>query len=166
MLLTERGELRVTDFGIAKHKKNPEDKGEVISIPMGAKHLTATITGTELGTPEYSAPEQWGQAGEADARADIYALGGVLFELCCGRRPFDKRHDQEHPYVLIGRHLFTPVPDPRIFNKEIPETLAELIVQCLAKAPHDRASSMASVSQAEAYRGLTLPVTNPGHENF
>ena len=77
----------------------------------------------------------------------LYALGGVLFELCCGRRPYDDGRQRIPPYALIGRHLFTPVPDPRQFNKQIPSFLAELIVACLAKEPEQRPSSMAELRE-------------------
>jgi WD40 repeat protein/serine/threonine protein kinase len=143
MLLTKSGELLVTDFGIVKRGGGIEIEEEEVNQPSSLEGATITITGSELGTPEYGAPEQWGKAKQADTRADIYALGGVLFELCCGRRPFDERGHREPPHVLIGRHLSTPPPDPRKFNKDIPDDLAEIILRCLAKKPEERPNSMA-----------------------
>jgi len=96
--------------------------------------------GSSLGTPEYGAPEQWGEAKQVDARADIYALGILLFELCVGRRPFDDGSHSEPVHVLIGRHLSTPAPDARELNQAVPEVLASLIAKCLAKKPGDRPS--------------------------
>ena len=142
MLLTEAGELRVTDFGIAKRGSEPElEEGDAGASERGAQ-ATMTMTGSELGTPEYGAPEQWGKARHADVRADIYALGGVLFELCCGRRPFDDNVHREPAHVLIGRHLSVPAPDPRKFNPKLPPELGEIILTCLAKDPEKRPISM------------------------
>jgi serine/threonine protein kinase len=143
LLLTQKGDLRVTDFGIAKCQGEIDVEGKIVAVSSDGAAHTVTITGVDLGTPEYGAPEQWGEAKHADIRADIYALGGVLFELCCGRRPFDDGIHREQPGVLIGRHLFTLAPDPRQFNKDVPLELSELILQCLAKTPDGRPNSMA-----------------------
>jgi len=147
MLLTKEGELRMADFGIVKREGSEVVEEKTITVSSGGRQHTATITGSDLGTPEYGAPEQWGEARHADVRADIYALGGVLFELCCGRRAFDDPFRKEQQHVLIGRHLFTPAPDPRKFNKGLPKDLAELIFQCLAKEPNDRPNSMAELRE-------------------
>ncbi|GAK57023.1 serine/threonine protein kinase with WD40 repeats [Candidatus Vecturithrix granuli] len=147
LLLTPSGELRVTDFGIAKRAGNfmPEDNRVIMSSE--GKQATVTTTEAGLGTPEYAAPEQWTTAKHTDARADIYALGGIAFQLCCGRRPYDDGRQKIPPYALIGRHLFTPVTDPRQFNQHIPSLLAELIMTCLAKAPDQRPSSMSELRE-------------------
>jgi WD40 repeat protein/serine/threonine protein kinase len=145
MLLTENGQLLVTDFGIAKRGDSLDlESGQAAQehhYVKGSQHTT-TMTGSELGTPEYGAPEQWGKARYADARADIYGLGVVLFELCCGRRPFDDGSHTEPAHVLIGRHLSMPAPDPRAFNADVPKNLAGLILRCLAKNPDKRPESM------------------------
>ena len=146
LLMTADGELRVTDFGIAKRAGNSEEKTTLTLSSEGRQH-TITMTGTDLGTPEYSAPEQWGSAKDADARADIYALGGVLFELCCGRRPFDDRSHQDSPEVLISRHLFSPAPNPQSLNRNIPGPLSQLILRCLAKEADDRPQSMSELRE-------------------
>ncbi len=147
MLLSEDGELRVTDFGIAKRGKDPDIEGKMTVRSSSGNQHTLTTTDSGMGTPEYGAPEQWSDARYVDAQVDIYALGGILFELCCGRRPFDDGRHKAKAHVLIGRHWFFPVPDPREFNKNIPQALAELIVQCLAKEPKDRPDSMAELRE-------------------
>ena len=157
LLLTEQGELRVTDFGIVKQ----EGVAEIVDTSRQQKITAAghalTMTGSELGTPEYGAPEQWGDAKNADGRADIYALGVILFELCCGRRPFDDGVQKEMAHVLIGRHIASPPPDPRTFNAQIPPALAELILQCLAKAPDKRPAAMPALREllVRLYENLT-----------
>jgi WD40 repeat protein/serine/threonine protein kinase len=148
LLMTENGQLLVTDFGIAKRGDLAEIESD--SIPQAPTTLkraqqTITVTGSELGTPEYGAPEQWGKARYADRRADIYGLGVVLFELCCGRRPFDDGSHTEPSHVLIGRHLSTPAPDPREINPNIPQELVAVILRCLEKKPDKRPDSMTAL---------------------
>jgi len=158
MLLSGWNELFVTDFGIVKR----EDVGDVRektpgnSSGAGDRQHTITMAGSQLGTPEYGAPEQWSKTEHVDARADIYALGGMLFEVCCGRRPFDDGSQGEPVQVLIGRHLSTPAPDPREFNKDVPNSLAEVILRCLAKNPKERPQSMSALREtlAKAYREI------------
>ncbi|MCP4404394.1 MAG: protein kinase, partial [bacterium] len=146
LLLNENGHLYVTDFGIVKQSRLEEMKEEEdIFFPQADSQAASTLTGSDLGTPEYSAPEQWGKASNADARADIYALGGILFELCCGRRPFDESREQVPASVLIGRHLFATVPDPCSINETIPDNLATLTTQCLAKEPNERPSTVTAL---------------------
>ncbi len=155
-LLAEDGELRVTDFGIAKRADHDEEGEQRVNLRVHGKQHTMTITGSDIGTPEYGAPEQWGKAKYADARADIYALGGILFEMCCGRRAFDDGQHREQPYAIIGRHLFSPVPDPRVFNPDVPPALADIIMRCLAKEPEDRPNSMHELReyQVDLYKKL------------
>lgn len=148
MLITERGDLLVTDFGIAKREGvETEIYAETVTVPNPLEQSSITVTGSELGTPEYGAPEQWGKARHADTRADIYALGVVLFELCCGRRPFDDGVHREPPHVLIGRHLSVPAPDPRSLNSAIPPALADLMTRCLAKSPDERPATMTALRE-------------------
>jgi len=91
------------------------------------------------GTPYYMAPEQ-SVGGQVDHRADIYALGITLFELVTGRVPFDDGDVSYH-------HRHTQPPDPRSHVPEIPAPLAELILEMLAKAPHDRPEDAAVVGK-------------------
>ena len=153
MLMAEDGRLCVTDFGLVKVAGVAEIRDGGTSAASTDGQHTLTRTGSGMGTPEYGAPEQWGDAKKVDARADIYALGIVLFELCVGRRPFDDGSHSEPDYVLIGRHLSTPAPDARQMNKDVPEALAALIAKCLAKKPDDRPGSMAALRAdlAQAY---------------
>ena len=110
------GRARLTDFGIAR-------------IADGSR----TRTGVVLGTPAYMAPEQI--AGLAvDGRADLYALGVLLFELLAARLPF------EAPTlgVLMQRIAREPAPDLRALRPELPGALAAAVAQSLAKRPVDR----------------------------
>lgn len=144
MLMTEKKRLCVTDFGLVKLAgvADIEHERKIGTLLQAENSDSLTITGSFLGTPEYGAPEQWSKARHVDARADIYALGVILFELFCGRRPFDDGAHREPPHVLIGRHLSTPPPDPREFNRKLKTSVANLILRCLAKSPEDRPASM------------------------
>jgi serine/threonine protein kinase len=75
-------------------------------------------------------------------------LGNVLFEICCGRRPFDDGSQNEPAQVLVGRHISSPAPDPRTFNRDVPESLAEVILRCLAKEPEKRPQSMIALRES------------------
>ncbi|PID59079.1 hypothetical protein CSB45_01345 [candidate division KSB3 bacterium] len=151
LLLTAKGELLVTDFGIVKRAGSEDievsSSAETHGHASGGVH-TITATGSELGTPEYGAPEQWGEARHADCRADIYALGVILFELCCGRRPFDDGSHSEPVHVIIGRHLSSSPPDPRTFNPDVPKALSQMILTCLEKDPGNRPDSMLDLRNA------------------
>jgi serine/threonine-protein kinase len=117
VLLNERGEVKVIDFGLAK-----------------ASHSnTLTATGIILGTPDYMAPEQIrGQA--VDHRADIYALGAMTYHVVCGRPPFVA----DSPIALTFLHCSEPPTPPRQVKADVPEVLEAAILRCLAKRPDDR----------------------------
>ena len=122
---------KILDFGIAKLGDEVPDR-------------IRTRTGAVLGTPVYMSPEQCHGAGRVDHRADIYALGGVLFHLVTGRPPFDLHGVG----ALISAHLREPAVAPSSLVAPLPPGLDELVLRCLAKPPDDRFQSMAELQQA------------------
>ncbi|MEZ4364760.1 MAG: serine/threonine-protein kinase [Kofleriaceae bacterium] len=126
--------LRATllDFGVAK-------LGGTVATGGGA------TTGA-LGTPAYMAPEQWSDAGAVDVRADVYALGALLFEAAAARPPFvvTSMADACH------KHLYVAPPALRSLVPGAPVALDALLDRMLAKAPTARPASMAEVEQALA----------------
>ncbi len=110
--------VRVLDFGIAKLGENTSG-------------LTST---TSMGTPAYMAPEQWNNAAKVDSRADVYSLGCVLFEMCCGRPPFLAASMGE----ACSMHLNQVPPRATSVVATVPPELDELIATMLVKAPGDR----------------------------
>jgi tetratricopeptide (TPR) repeat protein len=125
VLLAPDGTAKLVDFGLAR---------------TVASRLTAD--GTILGTVQYIAPEQ--ALGKAlDGRADLYALGVMLYELTTGRLPFEGGDS----VAILMQHLQAPVVPPRTHNPEIPLALDALIVRLLAKQPEDRPASAAEVRQ-------------------
>ena len=115
------GRVKVLDFGLAR--------------PVDAES-ELTKSGAIIGTPAYMSPEQ-GRGQKVDARTDLFSLGAVLYRLCTGKTPF------EGPNVMaILTALGTDEPTPvRELNPSVPEPLALLIHQLLAKKPGDRPQS-------------------------
>jgi serine/threonine-protein kinase len=130
ILLTERGQPMLTDFGIAK----------VLDLEE-----TQDLTGTSaaVGTPEYMAPEQ-ATAKTADHRADIYALGIVLYEMVTGRKPYTA----DTPMAVLIMHARDPLPSPRKYAPDIPEAVEKVLLKALAKRPQDRYQSMEEMEKA------------------
>lgn len=139
-----RGDERVcvTDFGIVKTANDKEEVQSPVNLSQLPKDMSLTGTGAFLGTPQYGAPEQWGAAAGVDQAADIYALGVTLYEMICGRRPFDTDDERTAPEVLIERHLDAKPPDPREFYPDIPSELAHMALLCLEKDPKRRPHDM------------------------
>lgn len=140
-----RGDERVcvTDFGIVKTANDKShDDAPPLTFDSLPEDISITGTGAFLGTPQYGAPEQWGGAEAVDHAADIYALGITLYEMLCGRRPFDTDEEKTPPEVLIGRHLDAKPADPREYYKHVPSELAHLALLCLEKDPKRRPHDM------------------------
>jgi serine/threonine-protein kinase len=130
ILITADGEPMLTDFGIAK----------IIS-----EEATMDLTGTSatVGTPEYMAPEQV-VSKSVDGRADMYALGVVLYEMVTGRRPFQA----DTPMAVLFKHASAPLPRPKDFVPDLPDEVERVLIKALAKNPDDRYASMKEMSQA------------------
>jgi serine/threonine-protein kinase len=123
LFFTKDRVVKIMDFGLAKMTEEVR--------------RSATVIG---GTPYYMAPEQ--AAGQkVDHRADLYALGVTLFELVTGSVPF-REGDVTH------QHRHTPAPDPRGRVADLPEPLAALILQLMAKMPDQRPATTADVVRA------------------
>ena len=134
--------IKVLDFGIAKLR------------PEFAPSTPRTSAGALMGTPAYMSPEQcMGKTSEIDHRADIYALGIILFEMLCGQLPFMGQAFGE--YFL--QHITAPPPQPRDLNPEIPFHIEAVILKAMAKAPQDRIQTMEAF--ADALTGKSVPAT-------
>ena len=132
MLVTRDGDpdfVKVLDFGIAK-----VPMGELAKARAGEKPTAAlTQLGMVYGTPEYMAPEQaLGQ--DVDVRADLYAVGVILYEMLCGRRPFEA----DSPVQLLGMVVSMPVPRLATHVPTVPAELETVTMCLLEKLAKDR----------------------------
>jgi serine/threonine-protein kinase len=121
--------IKLLDFGIAK-----------LADPSSS---SKTSTGTVMGTPAYMAPEQC-RGVAVDHRADLYALGCVIYELCCGRPLFVG----EGAGDVLAAHIHLPVPPMAAHGADVPPAVEQLILHLLAKAPADRVQSAEALIHA------------------
>src|SRR3954468_1575246 len=126
-------QVKVFDFGIAQRE--------------GKTQLTQT--GMMLGTPGYMAPEQARASGQIDARADVFALGCVLFHCLTGVPPFDG----DTAAAILAKILFDAAPRVSELWPEVPKNLDALVAQMLAKDPALRPSNGANLAAALAALG-------------
>ena len=129
LMVTEQGQIKLTDFGIAKD--------------LDATALTAP--GRTLGTAAFMAPEQIRGTPEVSPKTDLYALGIVLYRMLTGQPAFSGTS----AVVLMHCQLNQPAPRPSVKVPEIPVALDDLIIKLMAKAPPDRPWDAAAA-------GLTL----------
>jgi serine/threonine protein kinase len=121
--------VKVIDFGISKAAE--------------AGNANLTKTGMIMGTPSYMSPEQ-ARGDKVDARADIYAVGAMLYHSLTGKKPFET----DDPASTLSLVL-TEEPDrPRKVNPEIPEALELVVQKTMAKDASDRYQTMEELEQA------------------
>jgi serine/threonine-protein kinase len=97
-----------------------------------------------VGTLDYIAPEQIRSAAQVDARADIYALGVMVYQMITGQLPFTG----DNPGAVLMAHLQQPVPDPRKLLPALPATVAQAIMRALAKDPDERFATAGALAEA------------------
>jgi serine/threonine-protein kinase len=118
VLITDDGQVKVTDFGIARAVNTEE---------------SLTQTGAVMGTATYFSPEQAEGVG-VDSRSDIYSLGVVLFEMVAGRPPFLG----ESPVSVASKHVRDQPPPLRDLAPTVPVALEAVIAKAMAKSPDQR----------------------------
>jgi serine/threonine-protein kinase len=115
VLVSDMGAAKISDFGIAR---------------IELSHLTQA--GEVLGTPYYMAPEQY-EGRDIDERTDIYAAGVIVYEVLCGRRPFEGSTGN-----LLRQILQEPPPPVSTFEPRLPVTIDMVLARALAKKPENR----------------------------
>jgi serine/threonine protein kinase len=122
----KEGELvKVVDFGLAK----------LVSDTLNPEFQSLTETGSLLGTPVYMSPERLSNK-PYDGQADMYSLGVMMYEMLCGRLPFQSSKDNYWSIVLM--HMTHTPTLPGKMNPEISEKLESVMMRCLAKNPRER----------------------------
>ncbi len=127
IMLSTEGQVKIADFGIARTRE------------LGDK---LTSTGEFVGTPGYLSPEVCvGQ--EVDARADIFSLGIVFYEMLAGGMPFNN----DSPLGLMLEVVQAEIPDIRQINKQVDKKTSQILQKMIAKSVHDRYQHCAEIIQ-------------------
>jgi serine/threonine protein kinase len=143
IMVAASGQCKIIDFGLAR-----------------SVHLEGmTATGLIMGTPEYMAPEQV-SGKHVDERADIYALGVILFEMLTGRVPFTG-----DSAINVGfQQLKDPPPLPRSINPQIPEEVERIILKALEKDPIRRYRTVSELRKNFESAAGSMPVATPAFQ--
>jgi hypothetical protein len=136
-------DLKSSNVMLVADERRPSATRAVVMDFGLAHHVTESPEAADtslMGTPAYMAPEQL-EGGPVGPATDIYALGVILFELVCGRLPFEG----QSPLKAGLARLEIPPPRPRLLVAGLPVPLEEAILRCLARNPADRYGSAAEV---------------------
>src|SRR5205809_4789422 len=125
VLLSDEGDVKVADFGIARLTDDSAGPGS-----------TATKTGTTVGTPQYMSPEQVASS-KVDGRSDLYSAGIMFYELIVGEPPFTAS-EADGPFTLMAKHVQAPPRPPSVPKPGLDPPLEAIILKSLSKRPEDR----------------------------
>ncbi|MDH4273045.1 MAG: protein kinase, partial [Candidatus Aminicenantes bacterium] len=139
IMIDRDGNAKIMDFGIARS--------------LRTKGITGP--GAAMGTPEYMSPEQ-AEGKDSDQRADIYALGIILYEMVTGTVPFEG----ETPFAVGLKHRTELPENPKKLNPQIPDDLGRLVLKCLEKKKEDRPKTAGDVLSELTRIEQRLPTTD------
>ncbi len=141
--LGDRDFVKICDFGFA-----------ALLVPEGHADRALTPERTLVGTPAYAAPERIRGQERRDPRTDLYAIGGVLYEMLAGRRPFDAPS-----FAELARKIKADAPAPLAdVRADVPPALEAAVLRALAKEPGQRWASAAEFAAALVpFGGHVLP---------
>lgn len=145
-VLFQSGHAVLADFGVAHARLEGlrQSKGSEVRRSLGMSTGRLTDKGFAVGTPGYMAPEQFSNDEPADARADVYALAMVGYEILTGKAPFG---EYQGARMMVAH--FTEMPPPaHTVRHEIPEDVARVLEKGMAKEPSDRYPTAAGLRDA------------------
>ncbi|HRQ24479.1 MAG TPA: protein kinase, partial [Anaerolineales bacterium] len=137
ILMANGRDPMLADFGIAKLVESDADTSDLTGTGMG------------IGTPEYMAPEQ-ASGKSIDHRADIYALGIVLYQMVTGRLPFKG----DTPLAIMLLKNTQKVPNPRQYSPDLPRAAENILIKALARNPEERFKDMQEFAAALEGRNM------------
>ncbi|HBP22066.1 MAG TPA: hypothetical protein DEA08_30330, partial [Planctomycetes bacterium] len=141
VMLGEGDEVLVMDWGLAKEIAAPDD---LARAGAGAEPLEQaaglTQEGALVGTPAYMPIEQ-ADGARLDARADVYALGAILYELLTGQAPY-----RGMAMEVVAKLLTAPPPRPRELDPELPPALEAIVLRAMGREPEERYPSAAALA--------------------
>ncbi|MEZ4701018.1 MAG: protein kinase [Rhodothermales bacterium] len=149
ILLTERGDVKISDFGLAKIQ---EESSSMM-----------TRVGVTGGTLYYMPPEQSEALSKVDHRGDLYALGMTLYQMLAGRMPFDAGSSA---YSILKAVAEEQIPTPNTFNRHMPPGLVEIVMRAIKKDPDQRYQSAREMREAieQFERSTGAPPARPTAE--
>ena len=147
VLVSSEGRVKVLDFGLAQI---------AAATPLSADTMARTLPGAVFGTAGYMAPEQV-RAQAIDHRADLFALGAVLYEMLTGRRAFSGAT----PADTVTAVLHVDPPPLAVEQGNMPASLARIVQRCLEKQPHERFQSARDLAFALDAVALDAQPTSP-----
>ncbi len=141
ILLTERGDVKISDFGLAKIQ---EESSSMM-----------TRVGVTGGTLYYMPPEQSEALSKVDHRGDLYALGMTLYQMLAGRMPFTAGSSA---YSILKAVAEEQIPSPDTFNQHMPPGLVDIVMRAIKKDPSQRYQSARAMREAlEAFEAEQRP---------
>src|SRR5262249_46318160 len=143
------GSIKILDFGLARFVSADE-------TPAAAESKTVTTAGAPLGTVGYMSPEQ-ARGQKTDARADIFSVGAILYEMVTGRRAFDGAT----PADTISAILHQDPPEMTTDREPVPGGLERIVRRCLEKSPDDRFQTARDLAFALESLSGSMPTERP-----
>ena len=139
LLLTQNGVVKVTDFGIAKMRR--QDSGETVT------------QGGQGGTLKYMSPEQISDVKAVDNRSDLYSIGMTAYQMLAGRLPFG---GSDTDFDIMRKVVEGQIPSPGEVNPALPKSLVRWLIRSIQKQPADRYQSASEMADAleDAIQGV------------
>lgn len=147
ILVTQRGQVKVLDFGLARPAGRPVAWAADASPTAAVQDVYLTSPGTAVGTPAYMAPEQV-RGDFADQRSDIYSFGTLLYEMATGRHPFAEEVRAGSTARVFAAILHRDAQSSRLLNPNVLPKIEAIILKCLEKRPEKRFQSIKEIADA------------------